>query len=185
VWWTAIGEHTSSTPLGFSDEVVKKCFAGTPTPIGGLGFNGIESYLRRLWREEPEAEEPLNGSKNGSEVWCTGPGCEIARLRVCALPQGGGGRAHAWQPQIVRALQTVVGSTKQGAALHLCRFRLFFAGCGGRTDQSADLIEIRPAGPELAIEQVQPPAGIVRSFVSSAMSFGSLSPEAHQTLRKP
>ena len=35
--------------------------------------------------------------------------------------------SHGWQPQTVRALQTVVGSTKQGAALALTPFATFAA----------------------------------------------------------
>jgi glutamate synthase (NADPH/NADH) large chain len=170
--------------IGLSDEVVKKCFAGTPTPIGGLGFNGIESYLRRLWREEPEAEEPLNGSKNGSRGVVHGAGVrDLPDYGFVRFRKAEEAEAHAWQPQIVRALQTVVGSTKQGAALALMPFSSFSSQVvEAEPTNLRDLIEIRPAGPELAIEQVQPPAGIVRSFVSSAMSFGSLSPEAHQTI---
>ena len=45
-----------------------------------------------------------------------------------------------------------------------------------------DLLEIRPAGPELALEQIEPAENITQRFIASAMSFGSLSPEAHQTI---
>ena len=45
-----------------------------------------------------------------------------------------------------------------------------------------DLLEIRPAGPELALSEVETPASLCKRFVASAMSLGSLSPEAHQTI---
>ena len=46
-----------------------------------------------------------------------------------------------------------------------------------------DLLEIRPAGPELALDRSRSGGDtITRTFVASAMSFGSLSPEAHQTI---
>ena len=45
-----------------------------------------------------------------------------------------------------------------------------------------DLLEIRPAGPELALEDVEAPESLCKRFVASAMSLGSLSPEAHQTI---
>src|SRR5260370_32471945 len=45
-----------------------------------------------------------------------------------------------------------------------------------------DVLEIRPAGPELALSDVEPPSSISKRFVASAMSLGSLSPEAHQTI---
>ena len=91
--------------------------------------------------------------------------------------------SHGWQPQIVRALQTVVGSTKQGAAVALAPFATFVT----QTEESTpthlrDLLEIRPAGPEIALDQVEGAASITPRFIASAMSFGSLSPEAHQTI---
>ena len=43
-------------------------------------------------------------------------------------------------------------------------------------------MEIRPAGAPLAVEQVEPPSNMYKRFIASAMSLGSLSPEAHQTI---
>ncbi len=45
-----------------------------------------------------------------------------------------------------------------------------------------DLLEIRPAAAPLALDQVESSPTIVRRFIASAMSLGSLSPEAHQTI---
>ncbi|MFC6644524.1 glutamate synthase-related protein [Granulicella cerasi] len=41
---------------------------------------------------------------------------------------------------------------------------------------------MRPAGPELALEDVEKPDTLCHRFIASAMSLGSLSPEAHQTI---
>jgi glutamate synthase (NADPH/NADH) large chain len=165
--------------IGLSDAVVDKCFAGTPAPIGGLGFKEIEGYVRRLWRGEFLIEEPAEGA-----------GGLAASAAVRDLPDYGFVRfrkadeaeSHAWQPQTVRALQTVVGSTKQGAALAPFSSFVSQVAVEGEPANLRDLLEIRPAGAELAIEQVEPVGRIVRSFIASAMSFGSLSPEAHQTI---
>jgi glutamate synthase (NADPH/NADH) large chain len=43
-------------------------------------------------------------------------------------------------------------------------------------------MEIRPLGAPLAVEQVEPPSNMYKRFIASAMSLGSLSPEAHQTI---
>ena len=43
-------------------------------------------------------------------------------------------------------------------------------------------MEIRPAAAPLAIDQVEAPANITHRFIASAMSLGSLSPEAHRTI---
>ena len=45
-----------------------------------------------------------------------------------------------------------------------------------------DLLEIRPASTPVPLDEVEPAAGILRRFVSTAMSLGALSPEAHSTL---
>jgi glutamate synthase domain-containing protein 2/glutamate synthase domain-containing protein 3 len=43
-------------------------------------------------------------------------------------------------------------------------------------------LALRPLGPPVSIEQVEPAGAIVRRFVASAMSVGALSPEAHQAV---
>ena len=65
--------------------------------------------------------------------------------------------SHSWQPTTVRALQTVVGSTKQGAALALTPFATFAAqAVEAEPSHLRDLLEIRPAGPELALRPDRP-----------------------------
>ena len=164
--------------IGLSHAVVDKCFAGTPTPIGGIGFDGIERYVRRLWLDEPDPEDkPSAGGGNGAG------GRDLPDYGFIRFRKAEEAESHAWQPQTVRALQTVVGSTKQGAALALASFASFTEQVVEAEPASLrDLLEIRPAGPELAIEDVQEAGSIAHSFVASAMSFGSLSPEAHQTI---
>jgi glutamate synthase (NADPH/NADH) large chain len=166
--------------MGISAAVVDKCFAGVPTPLGGFGFKEIEDYVRELWRGEPSTEDLTEE-----------PAPVLAATQVRELPDYGFVRfrkadeaeSHSWQPQTVRALQTVVGSTKQGAALALTPFASFNAqAVEAEPATLRDLLEVRPAGPELAIDQVETGGNIVKTFVASAMSFGSLSPEAHQTI---
>ena len=166
--------------IGLSLDVVDKCFPGVPAPVGGWGFEQIEAQVRQLWSRTPPAEDAGQGN---SPV--------IAAAKVRDLPDYGFVRfrkadeaeSHSWQPQIVRALQTVVGSTKQGTALALSPFASF-AAQATETEPAhlRDLLEIRPAGPELALDEVEQSGNIVRRFIASAMSFGSLSPEAHQTI---
>jgi glutamate synthase (NADPH/NADH) large chain len=76
-----------------------------------------------------------------------------------------------------------MGSTKQGAALALTPWSAFSTQASEpQPAHLRDLLEIRPAGAELAVETVEAPASLVKKFIASAMSFGSLSPEAHQTI---
>jgi glutamate synthase (NADPH/NADH) large chain len=159
--------------IGISQHVVDKCFAGVPAPIGGFGFTEFENYIRQLWNAEPVTEEPKS----------TSPVSELPDYGFVRFRKADEAESHGWQPQAVRALQTVVGSTKQGAALALAPFSTFSAQVvDAEPSNLRDLLEIRPAGPELSTEQVEPSEQITRKFVASAMSFGSLSPEAHQTI---
>jgi glutamate synthase (NADPH/NADH) large chain len=166
--------------VGLSHTVVDRCFAGVPAPIGGLGFEKIEAYVRQLWSGEPQRDEQTEAEA-----------AVISATQVRELPDYGFVRfrkadeaeSHSWQPQTVRALQSVVGSTKQGAALALTPFATFAAQASEvEPNHLRDLLEIRPAGPELALDQVEASGNIAHTFIASAMSFGSLSPEAHQTI---
>jgi glutamate synthase (NADPH/NADH) large chain len=166
--------------IGVAQSIVDKCFPGVPAPIGGIGFEQIEAYVRQSW-----------SSPDGADESSEGEAAVVAAAQVRELPDYGfvrfrkadGAESHQWQPQTVRALQTVVGSTKQGAALALTPFASFAAQATETEPQNLrDLLEIRPAGPEVAVESVEPAGNITRRFIASAMSFGSLSPEAHQTI---
>ena len=44
------------------------------------------------------------------------------------------------------------------------------------------LLDFRPAGPAVPLAQVEPASEIVKRFATGAMSFGSISREAHTTL---
>ncbi len=166
--------------IGITQNVVDKCFTGVPTPIGGISYAEIEKYVRDLWLGPLEGDEPEGGE-----------GAVVSAAKTRELPDYGFIRfrkadvaeSHAWQPQTVRALQTVVGSTKQGASLALTPFASFAAqAVDAEPKNLRDLLEIRPAGAELPLEEVEPGGNITKKFIASAMSFGSLSPEAHQTI---
>jgi len=165
--------------IGLAQHVVDKCFPGVPAPIGGIGFEEIAAYVRELW-SGADAEEALlrAGDAAAIEQVRDLPDYGFVRFRKADEAE-----SHAWQPLTVRALQTVVGSTKQGAALALAPFTAFAAqAVDPEPSHLRHLLEIRPAGPELALDGVEAIPAITRTFIASAMSFGSLSPEAHQTI---
>ena len=166
--------------IGIAQHVVDKCFAGVPAPIGGIGFTEIENYVRQLWSAEPVTERPED---KGPAEFAPAPIRELPDYGFVRFRKADEAESHGWQPTTVRALQTVVGSTKQGAALALAPFATFAAqAVEPEPAHLRDLLEIRPAGPELALDQIAPADTITRTFIASAMSFGSLSPEAHQTI---
>ena len=154
--------------LGLHTDVIEQCFYGTPAPLSGIGFSELERQLRQTWEASlPEASAEL-------------PDYGWVRFRKSEAAE-----PHSWQPPTVKALQTFVGSAR-GAAPLLDRADAFAIYSQGVRTRDAvvlrDLLEIRPAGPEIALTEVEPAKAIFKRFAASAMSLGSLSPEAHQTI---
>jgi glutamate synthase (ferredoxin) len=165
--------------LGLGHEVISACFAGTSSPIGGIGFEEI-------------AEDVLGRHEAAYQTEQSLPDHGRVRFRK-------EGEDHGWAPPIVVALQKAVGgkaekaerlapSEREGAetAEGADRFRITYE------EFVAKNIQRRPAGPRdllaprqgevIPLDDVEPVEEIRRRFVSSAMSLGALSPEAHTTL---
>ncbi len=152
--------------LGLNRQVVEACFPGTPAPLGGIGFAEIDASLRASWG--------ASGIAGAAEL----PDYGWVRFR-----KADGAEPHKWQPPTVRALQTAFGSTKAGVkpADTGAAFKIFTDELTGREPVVLrDLLAIKPdAGGVLALDRVEDAAALQRRFISSAMSLGSLSPEAH------
>ena len=152
--------------LGLHSSVVSRCFPGTPAPLSGIGFAELDRQLRLGWTDRaPAAELPDYG-------W--------VRFRKADLAE-----PHAWQPANVRALQTVMGSTRAGTlpADPAAAFAIYTHDLTSREPAVLrDLLAIRSNGPALDLDQIEPSSSIVKRFAASAMSLGSLSPEAHQCI---
>jgi glutamate synthase (ferredoxin) len=155
--------------LGLHASVVERCFPNTPAPLSGIGFAELDRRVRLTWRVEGVAAEPVDLPDFG---W--------VRFRKSDAAE-----PHRWQPSTVKSLQAVVGSARGTAAATdpSSAFTIFSRNMDvGEAVTLRDLLEIRPAGGELALDEVEIPESLYKRFVSSAMSLGSLSPEAHQTI---
>ncbi|QHN03140.1 glutamate synthase large subunit [Granulicella sp. WH15] len=153
--------------LGLHQTVVDRCFANTPAPLSGIGFAELDRQLRLGWQPtaEPAADLPDYG-------WI--------RFRKADVSE-----PHGWQPSTVRALQTVVGSTRAGVLPPdpAAAFTIFSQEIAARQPAVLrDLLEIRPNGAPLALDEIESSSSIFKRFIASAMSLGSLSPEAHQCI---
>ena len=145
--------------LGLGAEVIDRCFTGTVSTIGGIGFAEIaEDVLARQRAAYPESATPE------------------------ALPDYGrvryrrDGEDHGWSPPLVRAMQKAVSADTPQA------YDDFKARVTARLPATPrDLLAIRPGTP-IPIDEVEPAETIRRRFISTAMSLGALSPEAHRTL---
>jgi glutamate synthase (NADPH/NADH) large chain len=151
--------------------VVDRCFPETPAPLSGIGFSELDRRLRLSWIGE-SAEPAAKAADLPDYGW--------VRFRKADAAE-----PHQWQPPNVKALQTVVGSARgvPAASDAAQAFQIFSRGVGAGEPRSLrDLLEIRPAGPELAVEDVEAVDSLCLHFAASAMSLGSLSPEAHSTI---
>src|ERR1700722_631561 len=181
--------------LGLDQEVVNLCFAGTPSPISGIGFTELEAALRDVWsaaQEEDDQPALVNAAHQESQPPTAT--AQLAPREAKALPDYGWVRfrkddraePHSWQPQTVKALQVVTGTARGAAGAGLSPVQAWNAfgtlAAENKPTVLRDLLEIRPAAAPLMFDQVEPSSAIVTRFIASAMSLGSLSPEAHQTI---
>ncbi len=158
--------------LGLSNEVVARCFPKTPSPIGGVGFAEIEHGIRQLWgapvSDELQAKVDL-------------PDYGWVKFRKADISE-----PHAWAPSHVKALQSVVGSARNVALPEdpAKAFQIYSSTVSTKDSPTLlrELLEIRPAGHELSLDAVEQPKALMKRFIASAMSLGSLSPEAHTTV---
>ena len=153
--------------VGLKSEFVAKYFTGTATRIEGVGLAEIaEEAVRR--HRDAFSDSPIY--RTMLDV-----GGEYAfRVR---------GEEHVWNSATVAALQHAVRGNSYDMYREFARII---------NDQSAHLFTIRGlfrirAADEdgrkpVPIEEVEPAKDIVRRFATGAMSFGSISREAHTTL---
>ncbi|WP_404828292.1 glutamate synthase large subunit [Sphingomonas parva] len=147
--------------VGLSSAFVEKYFTGTATMIEGAGIDEIAEEAARRHREA------------------------FARRTAEALPIAGtytyrtGGEDHAWTPESVANLQHAVrGEIPE-------KYRAFAAEINAQSKRLLTLrglLELKPAQAPVPLEEVQPASEIVKRFATGAMSFGSISREAHTTL---
>ena len=155
--------------IGLKSDFVEKYFTGTATTIEGVGLDEIaaETVLRHAaaFGEDPVLRSSL---EVGGEY--------MFRMR---------GEAHMWSPDAVATLQHAVRKSSWPT------FKEFSAqvdSASARAKTIRGLFQIRlaeAAGRKPApIEEVEAAAEIVKRFSTGAMSFGSISREAHTTLAR-
>ncbi|MGH6785658.1 MAG: glutamate synthase large subunit, partial [Novosphingobium sp.] len=149
--------------VGLSSAFVAKYFTGTATTIEGIGLAEVaEETVRR------------HGAAYGDNPLYAGMldvgGIYQYRLR---------GEAHAWTPENVAQLQHAV---RGGDPKNYAEFAASINEQSQRMLTIRGLMELKPAAAPLDLAEVEPAAEIVKRFATGAMSFGSISREAHTTL---
>jgi len=148
--------------IGLNGDLVHRYFTGTVSRISGIGLDVIADEIRRR-HERAFPERPV-----GAELdW----GGEYQWRRD--------GEHHMVNPDMIARLQH---ATRSGS---YAQFKDFTRLCDDQSKQLATLrglIGLRPAATPVPIEEVEPIESILRRFATGAMSYGSISQEAHETL---
>ena len=179
--------------VGIGPEVIAACFAGTASPLGGIGFAEIAAEVEG---RHAAAYPPRGGRPH---------------LR---LPTGGeyqwrrDGEPHLFSPEAVFKLQHATRSGQasvfrdytrlvddQSARLMTLRGLLRIRGVDGPAGGTAEVADgtAEVAGgtagavggavrEPVPLAEVEPVASIVARFATGAMSYGSISAEAHETI---
>ncbi len=147
--------------VGISQDLVDRCFAGTPSRIGGIGLREIAEECKRRHDAAFRPVEPH--------------GPRLPNLGFVSWRKEG--EYHGYNRLAVIALQK---AAKSGDYKDYQSYRNLVLG--GPPRALRDVLELAPAGPPVPVEEVEPVERIIRRFCTSAMSLGALSPEAHRTI---
>ncbi len=149
--------------IGLNSSFVARYFSGTATQVEGVGLAEVaEEALRThlaAFSDDPVLAHMLDA------------GGEYAfRVR---------GEEHMWTPEAIAKLQH---ATRSGKAEAYREYAEIINRQSRRMLTLRGLFELKPAGPPVPIEEVEPAKEIVKRFATGAMSLGSISTEAHTTL---
>jgi glutamate synthase (NADPH/NADH) large chain len=162
--------------IGLGAEVIDVCFTGTSSRLAGVGFDELAEEIRR---------------RVGHAI---SPGAGLAYRRL----EGGGeyqwrrdGEPHLFNPETVFKLQH---ATRSGRYEVFKEYTTLVDDQARRLMTLRGLLRIRGVDPgtgageredaprPVQIDGVEPVSSIIRRFATGAMSYGSISAEAHQTL---
>jgi glutamate synthase (NADPH/NADH) large chain len=152
--------------VGLSREFVEEYFTGTTTKLGGIGIDAIAAEnLARHYAAYPE-----EGTSRAHERLATGGEYQWRRE----------GPPHLFNPDTVFRLQHATRSR---------RYDIFRDYTRMVDEQANNLMTLRGlftlrsgVRPAVPIDEVEPVSEIVKRFNTGAMSYGSISQEAHETL---
>ncbi|WP_373562877.1 glutamate synthase large subunit [Nocardioides campestrisoli] len=151
--------------VGLSQEVVDKYFTGTTSKLGGIGLDTIAEEVAR----RHATAYPRGGIVPSRRELSTGGEYQWRR----------DGEPHLFDPETVFRLQH---ATRSG------RYDLF-KQYTRRVDEQAErlmtlrgLFRFKSDRTPVPLEEVEPVSEIVKRFSTGAMSYGSISQEAHETL---
>jgi glutamate synthase (ferredoxin) len=150
--------------IGLNQDFVDEYFTWTPSRIGGVGIDVIAKEVRQRHDRAYPPSRPIKHKQlgvGGHYQWRED------------------GEAHLFNPLTIHKLQHAARSNDYGVFKEYSRLV---------DDQSTrlctlrGLMELKPAHRPVPIEEVESVESIVRRFKTGAMSYGSISQEAHEAL---
>ncbi|TBN42033.1 glutamate synthase large subunit [Paracoccus subflavus] len=145
--------------VGLSRAMVAEYFPGMHSRISGIGLHGLQAKLEDLHHKAFH-----------------GGGVDL-------LPVGGfykmrrSGEKHAWEASTMKLLQVACDKASYDV------WKQYSAAMRANPPiHIRDLLDIKPLGKPVPIEEVESITSIRKRFVTPGMSLGALSPEAHMTL---
>ena len=150
--------------VGIRDEVVERCFTGTASRIQGVSFNVLATECQR----RHQIGYPLNVNQKHNDL--PNPGEFHWRAE---------GERHMWDPQAIASIQTATRTNNYDSykqfAEHMNRDSKTRCTIKG-------LLTFKEDRQSIPLDEVESAKDIVVRFCTGAMSFGSISAEAHESL---
>ena len=149
--------------IGLGKELIKTYFTGTPSRLSGIGLEEIQEEAlarHRFAFPDTEVESNLDLEVGGQYQWRRG------------------GEHHLYNPDTVAALQQAVRS---GSFKTFGQFTRHANDTSRSLSTLRGLMKFKPGVP-VPLEEVETAENIVKRFATGAMSLGSISREAHETL---
>ncbi len=149
--------------IGLNRALVDRYFTGTSSRIEGVGTEVLarEARMRHELAMQPPTTLDAELEAGGNYQY---------RVR---------GERHLLNPFTISKLQH---SVRQSSFSTFQEFTKMVNDQSRELRTLRGLLELGPAGPPVPLEDVEPAAQIVKRFATGAMSFGSISREAHETL---
>ncbi len=149
--------------IGLKEEFIRKYFTDTVSRVGGIGIEELsEDYVAR----HSQAFDPL-----GLEV-------DMTLDSIGQHKSKSGGERHLYNPQTIHMLQQ---STRRGD-YEMFRKYTEMVNAEGESINLRGQLEFNYPKKGVPIEEVESVDSIVTRFKTGAMSYGSISKEAHETL---
>jgi glutamate synthase (NADPH) large chain len=150
--------------VGLADDIIDRCFVGTASRVQGVNFDTLV--------EETERRHRLGF-----------PLSDANRIPVLNNPGDfhwrSGGEGHMWDPSAIFNLQVAARNNSPDA------YKIFAKYTNEQTTRACTLrglLDFRKGTKAVPLSEVEPAKEIVKRFATGAMSLGSISPEAHESL---